>query len=72
MKQGIPPLGEQQEREFREAVAGAVAAHSQDAPEDKYLLEWSLEFWRSVYGATPEEAEAALAAALEERGQGEK
>lgn len=55
-----------------ETIARALAAQSQDMPEDKYPLEWSLEFWRTVYGATPEEAEAALAAALEERGQGEK
>lgn len=76
MKQEIPPLGEQQEREFREAIARAVAealaAQSQDVPEDKYPLEWSLEFWRTVYGATQEEAETVLAALLKERGQHEK
>lgn len=71
MTQGIPPLREQQEREFREAVAGAVAACAVDTAA-RDLLAGTVELWRSVYGATPEEAEAALAAALEERGQGER
>lgn len=72
MTQGIPPLREQQESEFRAAVAGAVAACAVDTAARDLLLTGTVELWRSVYGATPEEAEAALAAALEERGQGEK
>lgn len=67
MTQGIPPLGEQQEREFREAIARTVTAHREE-PALAAGLPWAVDLWRCVYGATQEEADAAL----EEREQHEK